>query len=144
MRLPGSRGRLQRQGEKAAGVLIDTGTLHGTLLVRYPDGSENEVRIGNPFGDNTDGRWRVGQKLPVRYDPNDPTSVVVDKAALKGALKQTTQRIEEQARAEAISALRGEKNDDDGVPDLDPAVAESDPELAELVEQEKRERDKEK
>jgi hypothetical protein len=143
MRLPGSRGRLQRQGETAVGVLIEAGILHGKLLVRYPDGSENEVRIGNPFGDNTDPRWRVGQKLPVRYDPNDLTSVVVDKAALKAALKQTTHRIEEQARAEAISELRGEKNDDDDVPDLDPEVAKFDPELAELVEHEKRERGKE-
>jgi hypothetical protein len=70
--------------------------------------------------------------------------VVVDKAALKAALEQTTHRIKEQARAEAISELRGEKNDDDGVPDLDPEVAKSDPELAELVEYEKRERDKER
>ena len=144
MRLPGSRGRLQRQGEKAVGVLIETGILHGNLLVRFPDGTENEVRIGNPFGDNTDSRWRVGMKLPVRYDPNDLTSVVVDKAALKGALKQTTQRVQEQARARAVRELRGEQNDDDDVPELDPEVAKSDPELAELVELEKRERDKEK
>ena len=143
MRLPGSRGRLQREGEEAAGVLIETGALHGKLLVRYPDGSEIEVRIGNPFGDNTDPRWRVGQKLPVRYDPDDLTNVVVDKNELKAALKQTSHRIEEQARERAIRDLRGEKDDDD-VPELAPDVAASDPELAELVEDAKRERDNEK
>ena len=140
MRLPGSRGKLQREGEKAAGVLIDVGTLRGKLLVRYPDGAEIEVGIGNPFGDNTDPRWRVGMKLPVRFDPDDRTKVTVDKAEMKAAMKQATHRMEEQARESAIRNLRGEK-DDDGVPHLDPALAAADPELAELVEEERRSRE---
>ena len=143
MRLPGSRGRLQRQGEKAVGVLLDAGLLHGNLLVRFPDGKEIEVKIGNPFGDNTDSRWRVGQKLPVRYDPDDLTNVVVDKAAIKAAQNQATHRMEEQVRERAVRELRGENPDED-VPTLDPDLAASDPELAELVELEKQEREKEK
>ena len=142
MRLPGSRGRVQREGETAAGVLVEAGLLRGKLLVRFPDGAEQEVSIGNPFGDNTDGRWRIGQKLPVRFDPDDRTNVVVDKAALKAALEQASTRVNEQARENALRDLRGEKADDRGVPTLDPAVAASDPELAELVEEAKREQEK--
>jgi hypothetical protein len=135
---------VKREGETAAGVLIEAGTLRGKLLVRFPDGAEQEVGIGNPFGDSEDVRWRVGQKLPVRFDPDDRTNVVVDKAALKAAFEQTSTRLKEQARADALRDLRGETADDSGVPTLDPAVAASDPELAELVELEKQERENEK
>ena len=138
MHLPGRRRRLQREGERAVGVLVETGNLRGKLLVRYPDGSEHEVGIGNPFGANTDVRWRVGQKLPVRYDPKEPKSIVVDKAEMKAAAKQTSRRTDAAARDRAVRELRGEKSGGDGGPRLDPEVAASDPELAQLVEEAER------
>lgn len=128
MHLPGYRRRLWHQGAQAKGVVTESkmvpwlslgwgsgsssSTLLGSkslyrlkLLVRFPDGSEREVKLlrkaYNPIP--------VGRTYPVRYDPNNLSNVVIDTPAFKETLEKVAHSDDEENLEQAKRELRGEK-----------------------------------
>jgi hypothetical protein len=137
MFFPGYGWWRRHQGAEAKGVV--TGfwgrrALGGVqLLVRYPDGSEREVRAWrhSVFGPS------IGRTYPVRYDSKHPSRVVIDTAAIKAAADESLEEMEHDEFMQAKHELRGEQTNDDT---LGADAAKSDPDLAQLAAEEKREK----
>lgn len=91
------------------------------VKVRFPDGSETE--IVHRWTKRTEvGSLRVGDKVPVRYDPEDHSKAVIDMPALEAAhaktiaeAKATLKHYDEErvAKAQAEIAAQAEKHKHD-------------------------------
>ena len=86
------------------------------VRVRFPDGGETEIHHRWTKHAKV-GSLRVGDKVPVRYDPDDHSKAVLDMPALEAAherktadAKATLKRYEDEriARAQAQIAAEGE------------------------------------
>ena len=86
------------------------------VRVRFPDGGETEIHHRWMTHAKVGG-LRVGDKVPVRYDPDDHTKVVIDMPALEAAhakkladAKATLKHFDEErvARAQAEIAAEDE------------------------------------
>lgn len=58
------------------------------IRVRFEDGTETEI-VHRWTNRHTVGSLRVGDKVPVRYDPDDHSKVVIDMPALEAAHAKT-------------------------------------------------------
>ena len=115
MRLPGAKKKLMREGAQAKGVVTKVKeTMRPAsggktdyaidLLVRYPDGSERELEVhGAAYSPPS-----VGDMVPLRYDPNDPSDAVIDTDLIESERGVAQEVLEERRLAEAKRKLRGE------------------------------------
>ncbi|HET9168382.1 MAG TPA: DUF3592 domain-containing protein [Actinospica sp.] len=87
------------------------------VSVRFPDGSETEI-VHRWTKNHQVGDLRVGDKVPVRYAPEDHSKAVLDLPALEAAhakvtadAKATLKRYDEErvARAQAEIAAEAER-----------------------------------
>ena len=87
------------------------------VRVRFPDGGETEI-VHRWTKHAEVGSLRVGDKVPVRYDPDDRSKAVIDMPVLEAAharrvadAKATLKRYEDErvARAEAEIAAEGDR-----------------------------------
>ena len=81
------------------------------VRVRFPDGSETEV-AHRWTSNHKVGDLRVGDKVPVRYDPADHSKAVLDMPALEAAhakriadAKETLKHYDEERIAKAQAEL---------------------------------------
>ena len=115
MRLPGHRKKLLREGARANGVVTESEDVNLTyggfsahqlvLEVHFPDGSQTELREKVQVADIGVLRGQVGDVLPVRYDPEDPSDAVIDVPALQAEAEEKQRRLHEQAVARGRRAL---------------------------------------
>jgi hypothetical protein len=109
LHLPGHRKKLLRDGERAHAVVLQREganlTQHGfsayklVLEVRFPDGSQGELREKVDVGDIGRLRGQVGDVLPVRFDPQDRSAMTVDVLALRAEAEEADRRRDEAAIA---------------------------------------------
>jgi hypothetical protein len=100
---------LLRDGTRAEGVVLEREganlTQHGfsafklVLEVRFPDGSRSELREKLDVEDIGLLHGRVGDVLPVRYDPDDHSALAIDVPALRAELESARRRRDEEAVA---------------------------------------------
>jgi hypothetical protein len=124
----GHRKKLLREGAHADAVVTERkGARHTTggwsaydlvLEVHFPDGSVSELRDRIDVEDIGMLRGQVGDVLPVRYDPNDLSAVVLDAPAIRAQLDEAQQRLDQEAVARGRRTLEGE---------VDPAVEKAPP-----------------
>lgn len=80
------------------------------LEVHFPDGSQGELREKVHVTDIGALRGRVGDVLPVRYDPEDRTAVVIDVPAIRAEIDEAERRLHQEAVARGRRVLEGEVN----------------------------------
>jgi hypothetical protein len=117
MRMPGHRKKLLREGAQGQGVVTEREGANLTaggfsayklvLEVRFPDGSQTEVRERINQTDIGPVRVMVGDLLPVRYDPRDQSSVVIDTPAIRAQAEEKQQRVDQESIARARRELGG-------------------------------------
>ena len=78
------------------------------LEVHFPDGSQAELREKVHVADIGALRGRVGDVLPVRYDPDDQSAVVIDVPAIRAEVDEAKWQLDQQAVARGRRALEGE------------------------------------
>jgi Protein of unknown function (DUF3592) len=127
--LPGHRKKsLLRDGAQAKavvtacqGVNLTEGGFSAYDLVleaHFPDGSTGELREKVGVEDIGKLRGRVGDVLPVRYDPEDRSAAVVT-PAIRAELEDAAHRLDEEAVARGRQQLEG----GGGAPGNDPRAA---------------------
>lgn len=123
----GKRKKLLQNGAQADAIVIDAQIRGGhaggagmspvwyelRLRVHYPDGSTAEVsdRFGSDVR-NAPAPVGVGDIVPVRYDPEQPTKVLIDETVLLA-------RRDEGRRALAEAAIERAERKLAGLPDID-------------------------
>ena len=115
MHLPGHRRKLLRDGAQADAVVTECESKNLTeggwsafelvLEVHFPDGSQSELREKVDVADIGGLRGRVGDVLPVRYDPQDRTSAVIDVPAIRAEVEEAERRLDQEAVARGRGAL---------------------------------------
>jgi hypothetical protein len=118
LHLPGHRKKLLRDGAHADAVVTEHQGVRHTeggwsayelvLEVHFPDGSQAELRERVDVADIGKLRGRVGDVLPVRYDPEDRSAVVIDVPAIRAEVDEARRRLDEEAVARGRRALAGE------------------------------------
>jgi hypothetical protein len=125
MHLPGHRKKLLQEGAHADAVVTESQGARLTegggwsaydlvLEVHFPDGSQGELRERVDAADIGKLRGRVGEVLPVRYDPEDPSSAVIDVPAIQAEVDEANRLRDEEAVARGRRAIEGQ-------PDTPPA-----------------------
>ena len=117
MHLPGHRKKLLREGARADAVVTDREgvnltdggfTAHKLVLeVHFPDGTQGELQEKVDVADIGALRGWVGDVLPVRYDPEDRSAVVIDVPAIRAEVDEAQQRRDREAVARGRHALEG-------------------------------------
>jgi hypothetical protein len=117
LHLHGHRKKLLREGEHADAVVTECTGVNLTeggwsayklvLEVHFPDGSQGELREKVGIGDIGALRARVGEVLPVRYDPQDRSSAAIDLPAVRAQVEEAQRRVDQEALARGRSALEG-------------------------------------
>jgi hypothetical protein len=114
---------LLREGERANGVVTESEAVNLTyggfsahelvIEVHFPDGSQTELREKVNVADIGVLRGQVGDVLPVRYDPDDQSDVVIDVPALQAEADEKQRRLHEAAVARGRQALGGASDSPD-------------------------------
>jgi hypothetical protein len=73
-----------------------------------PDGPQAELRQKVNVADIGALRGRVGDVLPVRYDPEDRSELAIDVPAIRAEVEGAERRLNEEAVARGRRALEGE------------------------------------
>ena len=112
MRLPGHRKKLMREGAEGQAVVLESegvnivagGASEFKLLleVRFSDGSTAEHREKVKLTEIGPVMVKAGDIVPVRYDPDDHSDVVVDAPAMRAKADERQQ----QGQAEAVAQAR--------------------------------------
>jgi hypothetical protein len=107
VRLPGHRKKLLRNGAQARAIvteskaanIVDGGAsaFKLALEVQFPDGSKAPMREKVSLTDIGPVMVNVGDILPVRYDPEDRSTVVVDAPAIRAQSDQKRSQIDQAA-----------------------------------------------
>jgi hypothetical protein len=117
MRLPGHRKKLLREGARAQGVVTESKgvnlaaggfTAHKLVLeVHFEDGSQAEMRDKVNQGDIGPVLVKVGDILPVRYDPEDRSAAVIDVPAIRAQTDERQRQTDLETLARARRELEG-------------------------------------
>jgi hypothetical protein len=116
MRLPGHRKKLLREGAQAQAVVTECEGANLThngfsnwalvLEIHFEDGSTAEMHDKVSKSDVAP-LLKVGDILPVRYDPDDHSDAVVDTPAVKAGADETRTAAQEAAVEQARRQLDG-------------------------------------
>ena len=118
MHLPGHRKKLMREGAQAQAVVTGREGVNLTeggwsayklvLEVHFPDGAQAEVQEKVHVADIGALRGRVGDVLPVRYDPEDRSEVMIDVPAIQAEGDAKRRRLDDEAVAAGRRRLEGQ------------------------------------
>jgi hypothetical protein len=118
LHLPGHRKKLLREGARADAVVTGREAVNLTyggfsayelvLEVHFPDGSRAELREQVDAADLGRLHGQVGDVLPVRYDPENPSEMVVDVPAIQAQNEEEGRRLDQEAVARGRRSLEGD------------------------------------